>query len=848
MCDGFCARIFSAYPKSLTPLAIPHHRLTFPDPLSRDFRAMAFSNLDVALAYARANLRVFPCGHGKLPLTAGNWLANATTDEKQIRTWWSASPSALIGLPMKPHDLLVFDADRHHDSEDGIAHFRALCAEHEPLPPHPIVLTANGGEHHIFRQPTNKIGNRKLGNGLETRGYKDHNDGGFIIAAGSRLPDGRSWRRAKDTPSLLNATLPEPPAWLAEYASEQKTEWKPNGGGDRHQASNREARYAEAALRNCAAELAAQRKPGRNNLLNVCALKMGAIAARGWISRPAVADAFYAACRLNRLAQEDGDDSVQKTLASGFEAGWARPHPDLEERQHDARKQSAKASEPKASAHDWDDPDWSILDDRRGEPPEFPLQVLSPKVQSLINRTAKGAGVTPAHVAVPMLGIVSSLIGIARRIETTSSWRQPMTCWTTVVGFSGTGKTPGLNVTKRCVKQVERDNKNSDDAKRRAYETKKESATAAREKWKKAVKDAIENNVPAPPMPVEASDPGKFIPPKLYVSDGTIERLGELLQARPQGILFLRDELSGLFTNMSRYSSGQDNEFWLEAWNGDSFNVERMGRVTHVDHLLIGIAGGMQPDKLVKSFEGDHDGMYSRVLFAWPTEPDCPVLSDEAVEIDPDIQNIIARINKLAELTAEGTLVIRDVPLSQEARKQFAQFAQFAHREKDAFEGREREWFAKMTAHVLRLSGALTYLPWAMEGGPEPTTIDQGSMSSAIVLARDYFWPHARACLRQIGLTERHTNARRVLRWLKANHKTEVSREDVRRDALSQRLDADGTTELLATLCRSGWLREKASPQQATGRPPRRWSVNLKLFSPPTAETAETAETPTGAG
>ena len=45
-----------------------------------------------------------------------------------------------------------------------------------------------------------------------------------------------------------------------------------------------------------------------------------------------------------------------------------------------------------------------------------------------------------------------------------------------------------------------------------------------------------------------------------------------------------------------------------------------MGRVTHVDHLLIGIAGGMQPDKLVKSFEGDHDGMYARVLFTWPSE------------------------------------------------------------------------------------------------------------------------------------------------------------------------------------------------------------------------------------
>jgi Protein of unknown function (DUF3987)/Bifunctional DNA primase/polymerase, N-terminal len=325
---------------------------------------------------------------------------------------------------------------------------------------------------------------------------------------------------------------------------------------------------------------------------------------------------------------------------------------------HDQKQPTKRPLPPPkgSSAHDWDDPDWSLLDDRRGTLPECPLHVFNEKFQALIERTAQGAGVTPAHVAVPLIGIVSSLIGIARCIKATSSWIQPMTCWTTVVGFSGTGKTPGLNVTKRCLKQVERDNKNADDARRRAHETKKESATAARERWKKAVKDAIETNVPAPPIPIEATDPGKYIPQKLYVSDGTIERLGELLQARPQGILLIRDELSGLFTNMSRYSSGQDNEFWLEAWNGDSFNVERMGRVSHVDHLLIGIAGGMQPDKLVTSFEGDHDGMYARVLFAWPTEPGCPILSDDAVVIEPDIQNIISRVNKLAELTSEGAL------------------------------------------------------------------------------------------------------------------------------------------------------------------------------------------------
>ena len=148
-----------------------------------------------------------------------------------------------------------------------------------------------------------------------------------------------------------------------------------------------------------------------------------------------------------------------------------------------------------------------------------------------------------------------------------------------------------------------------------------------------------------------------------------------------------------------------------------------------------------------------------------------------------------------------------------------------------------------MSAHVLRLSGTLTYLEWALTREVQaPATISMESMLAAIRLVRDYFWPHARACLRQIGLSERHTNARCVLRWLKANRKPEISREEVRREALSQRLDANETTELLASLCNSGWLREKTSPSGPLGgKPTRRWLVNPILLNPPIAETAETS-------
>jgi uncharacterized protein DUF3987 len=371
-------------------------------------------------------------------------------------------------------------------------------------------------------------------------------------------------------------------------------------------------------------------------------------------------------------------------------ANTERIHPTIlgHRRQHDR------------TIHDWADPDWSLLDTQRGSLPDFPLEILSLQLQQVIERTSRGAGVTYAHVAVPLLGISSGLIGYSRRIKATASWVQPATCWTALVGYSGTGKTPGHNVTRRAAKEVERLRKKDEEKRKRDHETKKVAAKAADDNWKRQVKEATETGLAPPEMPEAAVDPGKYVPIRLIVNDGTIERLAELLQARPHGIVLVRDELAALFLNMSRYSGGRDDEFWLEAWNGEPHTVERMGRMLSIDHLLIGVVGGMQPDKLVASFKGDHDGKYARVLFAWPDEPGWRGLNNDATEIDADVLNIISRILMLAEFTEEGDLIPRFISLDPGAEVEFAQFAQFAQQEKNAFEGREREWFAKATAHA----------------------------------------------------------------------------------------------------------------------------------------------------
>jgi hypothetical protein len=143
--------------------------------------------------------------------------------------------------------------------------------------------------------------------------------------------------------------------------------------------------------------------------------------------------------------------------------------------------------------------------------------------------------------------------------------------------------------------------------------------------------------------------------------------------------------------------------------------------------------------------------------------------------------------------------------------------------------------------HVLRLSGTLAYLDWAMQGGAEPQSIGQQYVEAAVRLWRDYFLPHSRAALRQIGLTEKHANAHRVLRWIRTNQKREVSLLEIRREALGRRLDAEQTRGLLDGLVRAGWL--KLVTTKTDGRAIHRWQVNPLLFSgAPMPERSERSE------
>lgn len=155
------------------------------------------SNLAVARAFARAGIPVFPCDARKRPLTEHGH-HDATAELDTIVGWWTRWPDALVGIPTGPSSgVWVLDVD----GEAGRRSLNELMARLgvetiADLTPC-VSRTPSGGLHLIFRlQPGELPRNRArdIGAGLDTRGVKaDGTSAGYVIAAGSTLPDGRRY-------------------------------------------------------------------------------------------------------------------------------------------------------------------------------------------------------------------------------------------------------------------------------------------------------------------------------------------------------------------------------------------------------------------------------------------------------------------------------------------------------------------------------------------------------------------------------------------------------------------------------------------------------------------------------
>lgn len=189
--------------------------------------------LNTALAYTRRGWFVFPiwgtascaagecslgeaCKHpGKHPILPKGH-QGSSLDGDQVTSWWTAHPTANIGIDLERSGLVALDVDVSK-GKPGAASLEELDAD---LPETLIAVTGSGGLHLVYARTADAQARRKIGfrPGLDLLGK------GYILAAPSNHESGGTYRWIDEAAPI--APLPAVLASVFTATDTTKVEWE----------------------------------------------------------------------------------------------------------------------------------------------------------------------------------------------------------------------------------------------------------------------------------------------------------------------------------------------------------------------------------------------------------------------------------------------------------------------------------------------------------------------------------------------------------------------------------------------------------------------------------------------
>jgi Protein of unknown function (DUF3987) len=266
-----------------------------------------------------------------------------------------------------------------------------------------------------------------------------------------------------------------------------------------------------------------------------------------------------------------------------------------------------------------------LVEDDRTPVPTLDSDALPAGWEVWIEKEAASRGCPRDYVAAALIVAASAWIGNSRHVAVNGTWSEPPHLWLAHVGSPSTGKTPALRPFIEASRAIERDAEPEWQAAVAEHARLAEAARAIEEQWRNEVRIATKSGAPAPTRPASAEIPPELPRPRLVAMDATTEELQHLLAHQPRGLLYTRDELSGWLGNHDRYGGhGGDRAFFLEAWNGGPYVVDRRnhsGQPVRIARASVAMLGGLQPDRLREALAGADDGLAARFCYIWPDPP-----------------------------------------------------------------------------------------------------------------------------------------------------------------------------------------------------------------------------------
>jgi hypothetical protein len=481
---------------------------------------------------------------------------------------------------------------------------------------------------------------------------------------------------------------------------------------------------------------------------------------------------------------------------------------------------------------DWTSPDFSFLDEGLLAPPTIPIEVFgswAPWLKSF----AASASAPVDYACAGLLAASSASVGAVRKVSPWIGWSEYPALWCLNVGNPSASKSPVYGPIIGALKDLERDEGADFADQRRRFETDQRAAREEKERWERDVGDAVKAGRPAPIKPVVADDPEEPKPPRLVVSDATIESLTPLFKANPRGVMLARDELSGWVGNFGRYGGDGDAAYFLERFNGLGVTVDRVkaGNI-HAERALLSVFGGIQPERLTELLlRRADDGLVARLLMFFPD----PVGRRRPLDA-PDMSTLSDALRRLRSLgfaeDAEGRPTPRILPLAPAALLVFEEWWTENGQAARHASGFHQGFLGKGPGVVLRLALLLELLEWAYTAGrPEPQAVSRGSMLYAQEMFDEYLVGMAARVFGGADRSPEDRAAASLLRHVRQTGEATVNARDVQRRKLPGLRKADDVNTAFTHLAEGGWVRFQGGRNaESPGRQRQDWSINPKLW------------------
>ena len=443
------------------------------------------------------------------------------------------------------------------------------------------------------------------------------------------------------------------------------------------------------------------------------------------------------------------------------------------------------------------------------EPPTLPRGLLPKRIEEYAFTQAETMGVDPGGIAMAALAVCAAAIPDSIELvmkRYSRDWTEAARLWVGLVGLPSTKKSPIISATIKPLARLDAELLRNFLFEMQLYEQleKEERKTARR--------------------PVQK---------RLRLEDTTIEAAQQVLGGSPNGVLMVQDELSGFFGSMDKYSghrgAAKDRGFWLQAYNGGQYALNRVSRGAGIiPNLSVSLLGGIQPDVIRRlSSECYDDGFLQRMLLIVMR----PAGLGKDVSV-PGVSSLYAAlIERLTELKLpvsgsdnhDNDGVLRFDNLAQETRSRL----EAEHLKLMQIEAINR----KLAAHIGKydgLFGRLCVTFHCIEHVydrfiPEFVTGDTAERVAKFM--RQFLLPHATAFYSGIlKFADDHDRLAAIAGYILARHSERITNRDVQRgDRTMRRLTRHDTESALEQLEALGWLTRM--PGRRLTDPPH-WAVS----------------------